>query len=55
VAVANLRRDLVAQRGNVSTLRTMNEFIREQLEISEDAKEQLEENLAEAREQLETE
>uniref|UniRef100_A0A2N9GLR8 DUF7745 domain-containing protein n=1 Tax=Fagus sylvatica TaxID=28930 RepID=A0A2N9GLR8_FAGSY len=41
--------------GNVSTLRTMNEFIREQLEISEDAKEQLEENLAEAREQLETE
>uniref|UniRef100_A0A2N9H5E9 DUF7745 domain-containing protein n=1 Tax=Fagus sylvatica TaxID=28930 RepID=A0A2N9H5E9_FAGSY len=55
VAVANIRRDLVAQRGNVSTLRTMNEFIREQLEISEDAKEQLEENLAEAREQLETE
>uniref|UniRef100_A0A2N9I1W3 DUF7745 domain-containing protein n=1 Tax=Fagus sylvatica TaxID=28930 RepID=A0A2N9I1W3_FAGSY len=55
VAVANVRRDLVAQRGNVSTLRTMNEFIREQLEISEDAKEQLEENLAEAREQLETE
>uniref|UniRef100_A0A2N9H200 Aminotransferase-like plant mobile domain-containing protein n=1 Tax=Fagus sylvatica TaxID=28930 RepID=A0A2N9H200_FAGSY len=43
VAVANVRRDLVAQRGNVSTLRTMNEFIREQLEISEDAKEQLEE------------
>uniref|UniRef100_A0A2N9FS55 Aminotransferase-like plant mobile domain-containing protein n=1 Tax=Fagus sylvatica TaxID=28930 RepID=A0A2N9FS55_FAGSY len=41
--------------GNVSTLRTMNEFIREQLEISEDAKEQLEETLAEAREQLETE
>uniref|UniRef100_A0A2N9HI86 DUF7745 domain-containing protein n=1 Tax=Fagus sylvatica TaxID=28930 RepID=A0A2N9HI86_FAGSY len=55
VAVANIRRDLVAQRGNVSTLRTMNEFIREQLEISEDAKEQLEETLAEAREQLETE
>jgi hypothetical protein len=55
VAVANLRRDLVAQRGNVSTLRTMNEFIREQLEVSEDAKEQLEETLAEAREQLETE
>uniref|UniRef100_A0A2N9GPM9 Uncharacterized protein n=1 Tax=Fagus sylvatica TaxID=28930 RepID=A0A2N9GPM9_FAGSY len=55
VAVANVRRDLVAQRGNVSTLRTMNEFIREQLEISEDAKEQLEETLAEAREQLETE
>jgi hypothetical protein len=55
VAVANLRRNLVAQRGNVSTLRTMNEFIREQLEISEDAKEQLEETLAETREQLETE
>uniref|UniRef100_A0A2N9IG89 DUF7745 domain-containing protein n=1 Tax=Fagus sylvatica TaxID=28930 RepID=A0A2N9IG89_FAGSY len=46
VAVANLRRDLEAQRGNVSTLRTMNEFIREQLEISEDAKDQLEETLA---------
>uniref|UniRef100_A0A2N9GM69 DUF7745 domain-containing protein n=1 Tax=Fagus sylvatica TaxID=28930 RepID=A0A2N9GM69_FAGSY len=55
VAVANLRRDLEAQRGNVSTLRTMNEFIREQLEISEDAKDQLEETLAETREQLETE
>uniref|UniRef100_A0A2N9HNV9 Retrotransposon gag domain-containing protein n=1 Tax=Fagus sylvatica TaxID=28930 RepID=A0A2N9HNV9_FAGSY len=50
-----LRRDLEAQRGNVSTLRTMNEFIREQLEISEDAKDQLEETLAETREQLETE
>uniref|UniRef100_A0A2N9GLP8 DUF7745 domain-containing protein n=1 Tax=Fagus sylvatica TaxID=28930 RepID=A0A2N9GLP8_FAGSY len=55
VAVANLRRDLEAQRGNVSTLRAMNEFIREQLEISEDAKDQLEETLAETREQLETE
>uniref|UniRef100_A0A2N9I298 DUF7745 domain-containing protein n=1 Tax=Fagus sylvatica TaxID=28930 RepID=A0A2N9I298_FAGSY len=55
VAVANLRRDLEAQRGNVSTLRTMNEFIREQLEISEDAKDQLAETLAETREQLETE
>uniref|UniRef100_A0A2N9H6U8 Uncharacterized protein n=1 Tax=Fagus sylvatica TaxID=28930 RepID=A0A2N9H6U8_FAGSY len=33
----------------------MNEFIREQLEISEDAKDQLEETLAETREQLETE
>uniref|UniRef100_A0A2N9IUG9 DUF7745 domain-containing protein n=1 Tax=Fagus sylvatica TaxID=28930 RepID=A0A2N9IUG9_FAGSY len=51
----NLRRDLEAQRGNVSTLRAMNEFIREQLEISEDAKDQLEETLAETREQLETE
>ena len=55
VAAANLRRDLEAQRGNVSTLREMNEFIREQLEISEDAKDQLEETLAETREQLETE
>uniref|UniRef100_A0A2N9G8S2 DUF7745 domain-containing protein n=1 Tax=Fagus sylvatica TaxID=28930 RepID=A0A2N9G8S2_FAGSY len=55
VAAGNLRRDLEAQRGNVSTLRTMNEFIREQLEISEDAKDQLEESLAETREQLETE
>uniref|UniRef100_A0A2N9FAA8 DUF7745 domain-containing protein n=1 Tax=Fagus sylvatica TaxID=28930 RepID=A0A2N9FAA8_FAGSY len=55
VAAANLRRDLEAQRGNVSTLRAMNEFIREQLEISEDAKDQLEETLAETREQLETE
>uniref|UniRef100_A0A2N9G8X1 Aminotransferase-like plant mobile domain-containing protein n=1 Tax=Fagus sylvatica TaxID=28930 RepID=A0A2N9G8X1_FAGSY len=43
------------QRRNVSTLRAMNEFIREQLEISEDAKDQLEETLAETREQLETE
>uniref|UniRef100_A0A2N9FLS0 Aminotransferase-like plant mobile domain-containing protein n=1 Tax=Fagus sylvatica TaxID=28930 RepID=A0A2N9FLS0_FAGSY len=43
------------REGNVSTLRTMNEFIREQLEISEDAKDQLEETLAETREQLETE
>jgi hypothetical protein len=33
----------------------MNEFIREQLEISGDAKDQLEESLAETREQLETE
>jgi hypothetical protein len=55
VAVANLRRDLEVQRGNVSTLRTMNDFIRKQLEISEDAKDQLEETLAETREQLETE
>ena len=54
-AVANLRRDLETQRGNVSTLRAMNDFIREQLEISEDAKDQLEETLAETREQLETE
>ena len=29
VAVANLRRDLEIQRGNVSTLRMMNDFIRE--------------------------
>ncbi len=28
-AVANLRRDLEVQRGNVSTLRAMNDFIRE--------------------------
>jgi hypothetical protein len=33
VAVANLRHDLEVQRGNVSTLRTMNDFIREQLEF----------------------
>uniref|UniRef100_A0A2N9GYN6 DUF7745 domain-containing protein n=1 Tax=Fagus sylvatica TaxID=28930 RepID=A0A2N9GYN6_FAGSY len=56
VAVANLRRDLEAQRGNVSTLRTMNEFIREQLEISEDAKESAgREPWPRTREQLETE
>uniref|UniRef100_A0A2N9IIX0 DUF7745 domain-containing protein n=1 Tax=Fagus sylvatica TaxID=28930 RepID=A0A2N9IIX0_FAGSY len=56
VAVANLRRDLEALREGTSLLFvTMNEFIREQLEISEDAKDQLEETLAETREQLETE
>uniref|UniRef100_A0A2N9ERJ6 DUF7745 domain-containing protein n=1 Tax=Fagus sylvatica TaxID=28930 RepID=A0A2N9ERJ6_FAGSY len=47
VAVANLRRDLEVQRGNVSTLRTMNDFIREQLEISEAAKDHMEETLTE--------
>uniref|UniRef100_A0A2N9EXS4 DUF7745 domain-containing protein n=1 Tax=Fagus sylvatica TaxID=28930 RepID=A0A2N9EXS4_FAGSY len=42
--------------GNVSTLRTMNEFIREQLEISEDAKESAGGDLGlRTREQLETE
>ena len=46
-AVANLRRDLEVQRGNVSTLRTMNDFIREQLEISEAAKDHMEETLTE--------
>uniref|UniRef100_A0A2N9GKD1 Uncharacterized protein n=1 Tax=Fagus sylvatica TaxID=28930 RepID=A0A2N9GKD1_FAGSY len=55
VAVANLRRDLEVQRGNVSTLRTMNDFIREQLEISEAAKDHMEETLAETQGQLETE
>jgi hypothetical protein len=54
-AVANLRRDLEVQRGNVSTLRTMNDFIREQLEISEAAKDHIEETLAETQGQLETE
>ena len=47
VAVVNLRRDLEVQRGNVSTLRTMNDFIREQLEISEAAKDHMEETLTE--------
>uniref|UniRef100_A0A2N9JBR7 DUF7745 domain-containing protein n=1 Tax=Fagus sylvatica TaxID=28930 RepID=A0A2N9JBR7_FAGSY len=55
VAVANLRRDLEVQRGNVSTLRTMNDFIREQLEISEAAKDHMEETLTETQGQLETE
>jgi chromosome segregation ATPase len=55
VAVANLRRDLEIQRGNVSTLRTMNDFIREQLEISEAAKDHMEETLTETQGQLETE
>ena len=55
VAVANLRRDLEVQRGNVSTLRTMNDFIREQLEISEAAKVHMEETLTETQGQLETE
>ena len=53
--VANLRRDLEIQRGNVSTLRTMNDFIREQLEISEAAKDHMEETLTETQGQLETE
>uniref|UniRef100_A0A2N9GSL4 DUF7745 domain-containing protein n=1 Tax=Fagus sylvatica TaxID=28930 RepID=A0A2N9GSL4_FAGSY len=43
------------QRGNVSTLRTMNDFIREQLEISEAAKDHMEETLTETQGQLETE
>jgi chromosome segregation ATPase len=55
VAVANLRRDLEVQRGNVSTLRTMNDFIHEQLEISEAAKDHMEETLTETQGQLETE
>uniref|UniRef100_A0A2N9HXW5 DUF7745 domain-containing protein n=1 Tax=Fagus sylvatica TaxID=28930 RepID=A0A2N9HXW5_FAGSY len=55
VAVANLRCDLEVQRGNVSTLRTMNDFIREQLEISEAAKDHMEETLTETQGQLETE
>ena len=53
--VANLRRDLEAQRGNVSTLRAMNDFIREQLEIFEAAKDHLEQTLAETQAQLEIE
>ena len=55
MAVANLRRDLEIQRGNVSTLRTMNDFIHEQLEISEAAKNHMEETLTETQGQLETE
>jgi hypothetical protein len=55
VAVANLRRDLEVQRGNVSTLRTINDFIREQLEIFEAAKDHMEETLTETQGQLETE
>ena len=55
VAVANLCRDLEIQRGNVSTLRTMNDFIREQLEISKAAKDHMEETLTETQGQLETE
>jgi hypothetical protein len=54
-AMANLRRDLEAQRGNVSIYREMNNFIREQLEISEGAKDHLKQALADAQEQLETE
>ena len=54
-AVANLRRDLEAQRGNVSTLRAMNVFICEQLEISKGAKDHLEQALTGAQEQLEDE
>ena len=47
VAVVNLHRDLEVQGGNVSTLRTMNDFIRKQLEISEAAKDHMEETLTE--------
>uniref|UniRef100_A0A2N9FX93 Uncharacterized protein n=1 Tax=Fagus sylvatica TaxID=28930 RepID=A0A2N9FX93_FAGSY len=54
-AVANLPRDLEVQRGNVSTLRAMNDFIREQLEISKAAKDHLEQTLAETQGQLKTE
>ena len=49
-AVANLRRDLEAQRGNVFAFRAMNDFISEQLEIFEGAKDHLEQTLAETRE-----
>ena len=55
VAVANLCCDLEIQGGNVSTLRTMNDFIREQLEIFEAAKDHMEETLTETQGQLETE
>ena len=54
-AVVNLHRDLEAQRGNVSTLRAMNDFIHEKLEISEAAKDHMEQTLAETREQLKIE
>ena len=46
-AVVNLRCDLEVQRGNVSTLQAMNDFISEQLKISEAAKDHLEQTLAE--------
>ena len=46
-AVANLRLDLEAQRGNVSVLQEMNDFLREQLEISEGARDHLEQALNE--------
>jgi hypothetical protein len=45
-AVANLHHDLEVQRGNVSVYREMNNFIREQLEISKGAKDHLEQALA---------
>ncbi len=53
--MANLRRDLEVQGGNASVLQEMNNFIREQLEISEEAKDHLEEALIEAQGQLEVE
>ncbi len=52
-AVANLSRDLEVQRGNVSIYREMNNFIREQLENSEGAKDHLKQALTEAQGQLE--
>ena len=47
VAVANLCCYLEIQRGNVSTFQAMNDIMREQLEISEAAKDHLEQTLAE--------
>ena len=52
-AVANLRHDLEAQRGNVSVYQEMNNFICEQLEITEGAKDHLKQALADAQEQVE--
>ena len=52
---ANLLRDLEVQRGNASVLQEMNNFICEQLKISEGAKDHLEQALADAQGQLEAE
>ena len=53
-AVANLRHDLEVQSGNASVLREINNFISEQLEISEGTKDHLEQALTNAQGQLET-
>ena len=52
-AVANLCLDLETQRGNVSVLQEMNDFLHEQLEISEGTKDHLEQSLTNVQGQLE--
>uniref|UniRef100_A0A2N9FEB2 DUF7745 domain-containing protein n=1 Tax=Fagus sylvatica TaxID=28930 RepID=A0A2N9FEB2_FAGSY len=52
-AMANLRLDLEAQKGNASILQEMNDFLREQLEISKGARDHPEQALTNVQGQLE--